>query len=206
MEKSDYLQQLSDIKNIIEKSTKFKALSGFSGILAGIYALVGAFLAYRIVKNSNSIIYYDLQNLVQSENLIKLLLLALTIFFASLFTGLYFSAQNAKKHQMNLWTPAAKKVLMNFGIPMLVGGIFAISVILKGYLTLISPICLLFYGLALLNAANYTFNETKILGYAILLIGCISLFTPGLGLYLWALGFGVFHIIYGVFMYNKYEK
>jgi hypothetical protein len=37
-------------------------------------------------------------------------------------------------------------------------------------------------------------------------LGSVSLFMPGHGLIFWALGFGVFHIIYGTSMYFKYEK
>ncbi len=206
METNEYLQQLTDIKAIIEKSTKFKALSGLSGVLAGLYALTGAFFAQSMVRHSTSVVYYDVLNLQFSADLLKLLALAMAILVLSIATGLYFSALHAKKNGARLWTPAAKRVLLNFSVPMAVGGIFIVSAIAKGYLDLVAPFCLSFYGLALLSASNYTFTETKYLGFVVLTLGCISLFFGGYGLYFWALGFGVFHIIYGAIMYNKYEK
>lgn len=206
MDKFDYLDQLAEIKKIIEKRTKFNALSGLSGVLAGVYALIGSVWAYRIITTSKSVIYYDIKDLLQTEGVIRLLLLASVILVLSVTTGLLFSYKNAKKSGQPLWTPAAVKVAVNFSIPMLIGALFLISVLMKGYLTLVSPICLLFYGLALLFAANYTFGEIRILGFLMLGIGCVALFFTGWGLYLWALGFGVLHIIYGLIMYLKYER
>lgn len=206
MDKFDYLDQLSEIKKIIEKRTKFNALSGLSGVLAGIYALVGSVWAYKIIKSSQSVIYNDIMELVSSEGVMKLILLASAILVLSITTGLYFSYINAKKSGSPLWTAAAVKVAVNFSIPMLVGAFFLIAVLMKGYLTLVSPVCLLFYGLALLFAANYTFTEIRFLGFLMLAIGVFALFFSGWGLYLWALGFGGLHIVYGLIMYFKYER
>jgi len=206
MDRNNYFQQITDIKDIIEKNTKFKALSGLSAILAGIYALIGVVIAKLIINRSESIIYLELKNLKFSSQLYKIILIALLVFICSLITGIYFSEKNAKKNNSKLWTPVAKRVFLNFSIPMLIGAIFCISVILKGYIDLISPICLLFYGLSLLNISYFTFSETKILGYSILFVGCLALFFSGFGLYLWALGFGVFHIVYGIYIHIKYEK
>lgn len=206
MDSNNYFQQITDIKDIIEKNTKFKALSGLSAILAGIYALIGVVIAKLLINRSESIIYLDLKNLEFSSQLYKIILIALLVFISSLITGIYFSEKNAKKHNSKLWTPVAKRVFLNFSVPMFIGAIFCIAVILKGYIDLISPICLLFYGLSLLNISYFTFSETKILGYSILFVGCLALFFVGFGLYLWALGFGVFHIVYGIYIHIKYEK
>jgi hypothetical protein len=206
MTNNDYLEHLADIKGIIEQRTKFRALSGLSGILAGIYALIGAFAAHRLIYNSPALLYRELQNHIYSPVAIKLLLLAGVVLASAVATGIYFSAKNSRKMGEKLWNPAAVKVAGNFLIPMVAGGIFVIAMLYQGHLTLISPACLLFYGLALINAANYTFSDVKTLGIAVLAIGCAALFSPGYGLYFWALGFGLMHILYGAIMYFKYEK
>ena len=45
-EKEEQLGHLSEIKNMMEKSSRFLSLSGLTGIFAGGYALVGAYLVY----------------------------------------------------------------------------------------------------------------------------------------------------------------
>jgi len=47
MENKSVHQNLESIRQLMERSVKFVSLSGLSGILAGIYALIGAVLAYR---------------------------------------------------------------------------------------------------------------------------------------------------------------
>jgi len=46
MEPKDYLKDISEIKQLMNKSSRFISLSGLSGILAGIYAIIGAAIAY----------------------------------------------------------------------------------------------------------------------------------------------------------------
>jgi hypothetical protein len=91
-------------------------------------------------------------------------------------------------------------------IPLMAGGLFCLAFLMRGDDFYVGPACLAFYGLALVNGGKYTLGEIRYLGYAELLLGCICLFFPGYGLYFWAAGFGVMHILYGIIMWNKYDK
>ena len=55
MESKDYLKDISEIKNMMNKSSRFISLSGLSGILAGVYALIGAAIAsiHSVVRPAN---------------------------------------------------------------------------------------------------------------------------------------------------------
>jgi len=75
-----------------------------------------------------------------------------------------------------------------------------------GYYELIAPCCLIFYGLALVNGSKYTLGEVKYLGYGQVVLGIMNLWLLGYGLYFWAAGFGILHIIYGTLMWWKYER
>jgi hypothetical protein len=70
----------------------------------------------------------------------------------------------------------------------------------------VAPACLIFYGLSLVNASKFTLTDVKYLGYSEVLLGLANMFFIGDGLYFWALGFGVLHIVYGAAMWMKYEK
>jgi hypothetical protein len=75
-----------------------------------------------------------------------------------------------------------------------------------GIFSLIAPGCLIFYGLALVNASKYTLKEVRYLGYGQMILGIINLWFIGYGIFFWAIGFGVLHILYGTMMWWKYEK
>ncbi len=208
-QEKDYLQDLSEIRSIMEKSTRFISLSGLSGVVAGISALIGATWGYFSIKNFKSQWTDDLSNetwnsmLLQLE--VKLLLIALTVLVVALFGGFYFTARKAKKHAQNLWSKSTLILLTNLFVPLIAGGVFCIAMYYHHSIVFIAPAMLIFYGLALVNCSKYTLNDIRYLGYLEIILGLTSLFFIGYGLYFWAFGFGILHIIYGISMYFKYE-
>ncbi len=202
MTSSDYLKDIKEIKNLMNKSSRFISLSGLSGIMAGIYALIGAWFARQEL-----IAVYD-KNAYHYTNSItmKLLLIAAVVLFLAVVTGIILTQRKARKNGEKMFDKAALKLLINFLIPLATGGIFTLILIQKGIIGLVAPTTLIFYGLACVNASKYTFGHVKFLGYANIILGLISTQYVGYGLYFWAIGFGIFHIIYGGLMYILLER
>ena len=190
----------------MSERSRFISLSGISGVLAGVYALIGAFIAYRIATTSNSVAYNDVQSGTMSPVLFKLLGLAALILLLSLATSYYFTRKKAKKNDERMWTAATKKALRKFLVPLVTGGIFTLILIWRGDLLLIAPATLIFYGLALYAASDHTVRDIATLGIAEICLGLVALFFTGKGIYFWAAGFGILHIIYGLIMYIKYDR
>jgi hypothetical protein len=90
--------------------------------------------------------------------------------------------------------------------PLSVGALFTLVLLQYQLIGLVAPAMLVFYGLACMNAAQYTLGTVKYLGLSCAIIGLINTQFIGYGLYFWAAGFGVCHIIYGAVMYYKYDK
>ena len=203
---TDYLQDLATIRGIMEKRTKFISLSGLSGILAGIYALIGAFMAYRIIYFSDTVIYKSFVNGQLTDEIIKLLGIAIGVLLLASMTGLFLSLKKAKRLEQKFWNPSAIRMIIGFAVPVVTGGIFVLLMIWKGYLGLVAPALLIFYGMGLHAAGNYTFSDVKTLGILQIGLGLIAAFYPGYSLLIWAIGFGGLHILYGSIMYFKYER
>jgi hypothetical protein len=202
----EYEKDLASIRNIMERTAKFISLSGLSGVMAGVYALIGAGAAYAIVQYPVSPFRYRIYSATEPGTLWKLLLIAGLVLAASISTGLYLSAKKARKHGLELWTGASKKLLINLSIPLITGGLFILIVLYNGHYGLAAPASLIFYGLALIQASSNTYDEIRYLGFSEIVLGLVSALLPGYGLQFWAVGFGVLHIVYGVIMYNKYDK
>lgn len=197
-EKPNYEKDLAAIRNIMERSSKFISLSGLAGVMAGFYALGASAWAYHKI-------YSDELSIIGQTELINFILVALLTLFASLATGLYFSHRKARKAGSQIWNATSRHLLLSISIPLGAGGAFALICLMHGYVGLIAPICLLFYGLALLQASKNLFEEIRYLGYSEVLLGILSAIFISYGLLFWAIGFGVLHIVYGVLMYRKYE-
>jgi len=205
MSEKDYLQDLSEIKNIMNRSTRFMSLSGLSGIMAGIYALIGAFLAKQLLTNY---LNYDYTRNSVNPNIIeiKLIGIALLVALFSVITAYILTKKKASKDGQTIWNNTTKRLLFHFFIPLAAGGIFSLTMLNQGFYGFVAPATLIFYGLAVVNASNFTFSNVKYLGIAEIILGLISMNYIGYGLYFWAVGFGVFHIIYGTIMFLKEKR
>ncbi|MES2780523.1 MAG: hypothetical protein V4651_11555 [Bacteroidota bacterium] len=203
---TDIENDIASIKEIMERSSRFISLSGLSGILAGIYGLIGAAIAYYLIYYPNSPFGYRFYYVNESDIVIKLFVTAVGILGASLLTGFLLSQQKARKQQLSYWNASSKRFLINFSIPLISGGIFIACLIVRGYFGIAAPACLLFYGLALINGSSYTLGDIRYLGLIEIGLGILCSLFPGYGLIFWAVGFGLMHIIYGTLMYNKYDK
>ncbi|WP_396176200.1 hypothetical protein [Flavobacterium sp.] len=206
MEQKDYLKDIQDIKQMMSKSSQFLSLSGISGILAGIYALIGAWMAYKTIYFDTSTMGAYKNLVISEEAVIRLLVIAATVAVLSLATGIVLSIRKAKINNETFWNSTARRLVINFLIPLATGGFFILFLIEKEMLGLIAPLTLIFYGLACVNASKYTLGGVRYLGLTFIVLGLLSTWFLGYGLLFWALGFGVSHILYGAIMYFKYEK
>lgn len=206
MEKErDYIRDLTEIRSMMERSTKFLSLSGWAGIMAGIYALAGAYIAFSFLNFHTEELFYRPSK--SSPFIIsEVILLAITILILALATAVFLSYKSAGKRGEKLWNPTARQLLISMAAPLIAGGLLILIMITKGLIGLIVPLSLLFYGLALFNAGRYTYKEVKMLGFIQIGLGLVSSYFIEYGLLLWALGFGVIHIVYGLYMNYKYEK
>ena len=213
----DHQQDLQHIKQMMERSSRFISLSGLSGIAAGICALVGAYFARNIIANSSGRELLELDNNLHSATSSgkitivefmgnSLLHIALFTFIAAFTLSFLFTYLRSKKTNTPVWGSTSKRLFINVMIPLVAGGIYLFKLIQNENYGLIAPGCLIFYGLALVNASKYTLGEVRYLGYLQILLGVTSLWYIGYGLYFWAMGFGILHIVYGVYMWNKYER
>jgi hypothetical protein len=202
---SKHQEDLSHIRSMMERSSRFISLSGLSGIFAGISAIVGAIFAFYFL-HEDGISYLDNNHKIFSRDLIvSLFFVASLVLFFAIFFGIFFTIRKSKKYNLPIWTSATQNMLLNLAIPLFVGLVFCIALLYYGIFGFIAPVTLIFYGLALINAEKYTLSDIKYLGYCELALGCISLFYLGRGLIFWVVGFGFLHVIYGIIMYRKHK-
>ena len=205
MEKSKYLEDISEIKNIMNRSSRFISLSGMSGILAGMFALVGAYLAYMIVYESPNPNVIGSDIILSTEQIFDLTILGISVMILALISGVLLSMRKAKKNGEKIWDTSSQRLIINFLIPLSTGAIVCLIMIQKGLIIYVAPLTLLFYGLSCVHASKYTIGGVRYLGITVILIGLIATYFTGYGLLFWAIGFGLCHIIYGALMYFKYE-
>jgi hypothetical protein len=207
--KTDYSEDLKTIKKIMEESSRFLSLSGLSGLFAGFLAVVGGSIAHFGIMKNKILFTGKSPSMPSIEEIssikIQLMVIAILVLFFALAGAFYFSFRKARDKGQKIWTPVSKRLLLNLCIPLIAGAFFILILYLAAQWLLIVPAMLIFYGLALISAGKFTYNEVFYLGLAELLTGFLSAIFQEFTVLFWILGFGFLHIAYGLFMYRKYE-
>ena len=195
-QKEQYVNEIKAIRQMMEQSSRFLSLSGLSGILIGLYALVGAYYAYRLTEG-----------LVVSELVVKKLVYsAVIVLLISIFTVIVLTYRKTKADGHKIWNKGTKLLIQNLLVPLITGGILSAIFILKGYYGALASLLLIFYGMALVNSSKYTRQEIYYMGLLQIALGILAALLPAYSIILWALGFGVVHIFYGAIMHFRYDK
>ena len=202
-EQQDYIRDLTEIRSMMERSSKFLSLSGLALLIAGIYGLAAAFIAYKLFSfNAPEVIGGTLQ----SAQVLKLIVVAIVVLGLALGTALLLSYRKSVKRGEKFWNPTSRQLAMNMAVPLVTGGLLSLILIQDGLMGLVPPFTLLFYGIAMFNASKFTYEELKSLGLIQIVLGLISSYFVEYGLLIWAIGFGVVNIIYGIYIHYRYER
>ncbi|UFH57391.1 hypothetical protein [Spirosoma sp. KNUC1025] len=210
-ESREHLQTLTEIRSLMERSSKFLSLSGLSGVSAGLIALAGAAVVYMRRQTDWFSAISDAQLYVADPTnhlAIKqfLVTVAVVVLVLALLSGSYFTIRKARRQGLSVWNTSSKRLLGAIAVPLAAGGVFCLALLHYNLIWLALPATLIFYGLALLNGSKYTLRDVESLAYCEIALGLLSLFWPGYNLLTWSIGFGVLHIVYGMAMYYKYER
>ncbi|RZK49734.1 MAG: hypothetical protein EOO99_05125 [Pedobacter sp.] len=196
MEK-DYLKDISEIRNMMERSSKFFSISGWSGVLAGLYSIIGAWLIYTYYQFNPS----QVQGLhPDSMWNMDILYIAIGVLVLAMFTALVLSLKKAHKQGQSIWNGTSKRMLRQMLVPLVAGGCFALLSLHYQLFGLMAPITLIFYGIALVNASLFTYPAIRFLGYVQIILGLVATWQIQLGILCWVIGFGLFHIIIGIYL------
>ena len=189
-QEKEHLQAIQEIKTMMERSTRFSSISGKAGIVVGILAVI-VFAGIH---------WFDVTSVTYMfVVMVGTLVVALSI-------GLYLSIAKAKNEGTAIFDTTAKRFLVQFFIPLFVGGILCLIFACQNQIGYIPAMMLIFYGFALVHASKFSLDTIKNLGYLEIVAGLIAATFTQYGMWCWVFGFGVLHIIYGFIIYTKYEK
>lgn len=195
----DFLSDIAEIRSMMERSSKFLSLSGWAGVMAGIYGIVGAYIAHTYLK-------FKPDDEVQQATNSDIIVLGAVMVVLAIGTAAFLSYKRAQKRNEKVWNKTSKRLMEQLMVPLIAGGLIVLLAILKGYYDLLASLTLVFYGIAMFSAGAYTFKEVRILGVIQVVLGLLAGLFTSYGLLFWALGFGFLNLLYGIYIYIKYER
>jgi hypothetical protein len=206
MKKHDeQLAAIEEMRNLMDRATRFRSISGLSAMVAGLLAII----CVAFVSQFTGIRFFEAEafdRMLQGDAAREVQLSFFFLLITSIGFGIYLAARNAHAKGQDAWDSAAKRLAFHMAIPLVAGGIFSILISQQGLAGLVPPITLLFYGLALFNGSHYTLDAVRILGIGQILLGLLATTFVAFGLVIWVIGFGVFNLIFGLYIYFNYER
>lgn len=199
MESENYLKDISEIKNLMNKSSQFISLSGLSGAFAGIYAIIGAayfYITTRSIKISD----------FETKDIDKATIIFILFVILSTLTTIIFTSIRAKSLDEKSWDVKTKNLVQAFFTPILIGLVFVLILYFNNEYNYLLALLLVFYGIGLLNAGFTTNNLVKPLGYIQVTFGLICAIKYDYTFWFFAIGFGIVHLVYGSIVYFKIDK
>ena len=186
-------ENLRVIRELMERSTKYSTFSGLSGILAGLYSIVGCIVTSLLPAASTDAPAFRIPFLVTWS----------LVIFCAVATDALLMKRRAARVGKRIVSRLGKQMIYAAGPGLGTGALLTLWLARHNLITSVYPVWMLCYGIAVCAVGQFSQREVKTLGVAFLLTGTLCLLVPGLGLGLMALAFGGFHIAYALVISRK---
>lgn len=207
MNENNPVDSLNEIKSMMQRSSKFTSISGWSGVWVGIVGMISAFIAYLLILQDALQINYrgSLAPILVKNLEIKLFILGIITLVVACVGGFFFMTKKSTKDGVKFINPVTKRILRKFLFVLVVGGLMSLIFINNFSFAYVAPATLLFYGLALYTVERDTIVEIKYLALCEIMLGLLAFYFIFNGLLFWFVGFGLLHLIFGIWMVRKYD-
>ena len=179
----DALEHLEVIRETLERSTAFTAVSGWGYVGMGATALLASYVALR-------------QPTIEAWLAVWLgeALVAVTI----ALVAMHGKASRLKTPILSL---PGRRLFVGLLPALFAGGVMTLALVRSGDTRQISGVWLLLYGVAVMQAGAFSVRTIPVMGAVFILIGAIALPLP----WFWAnvmlaVGFGLVHIAFGYYI------
>lgn len=181
------MDNLRYIRETMERSQSFTAVSGVGGVLMGLVALVAAVVA-GYAPSTTAWIW-----LWMGASSLALAVAGVTI------------SRKARSAGPPLLEGAGRKFIWNVTPPLLVGALLTLALTRAGATGLLPGVWLLLYGTGVVAGGAFSVRVVPIMGLAFMVLGALALFLPpGWENLVMATGFGGLHIVFGIVIWRKY--
>jgi hypothetical protein len=181
------MDNLTFIRQTMERATAFTAVPGWGGVGMGAIALAAAAIAHT--------------RLTPAEWLATWLgssVLALTL-------GGWTMAAKARRAGTVVFSYSGRRFVLSYVPPLLVGALLTGALVRAGLYQALPGTWLLLYGTGVVTGGAFSVRVVPLMGLCFMALGAVALFgPPGWGNLFMAAGFGALHIVFGLIIARRY--
>jgi hypothetical protein len=181
------IEDLRYIRDTMERSAAFTAVSGWGQVLLGFTALAAAWLAAQQASP------FAWLRVWLSEGL-----LAVAI-------GLLACTWKANRRGLPLFSGPARKVALSLAPPLVAGAFLTFLLFRAGLQSALPATWLLLYGAGIMTGGAFSVQIVPVMGLCFMLLGGLTVLGPAsLGNWFLAAGFGGLHILFGFLIARRH--
>ena len=181
------MDNLSFIRQTMERATAFTAVPGWGGVGMGVLALAAAGVAETRLTPTEWLVTW----LVTSA-------LGLTL-------GGWTMAAKARRAGTTVFSYSGRRFVLSYVPPLLVGALLTGVLVRAGLWTALPGTWLLLYGTGVVTGGAFSVRVVPLMGLCFMVLGAVALFGPAAwGNLLMAAGFGALHIVFGLIIARRY--
>jgi hypothetical protein len=187
-------ENLRLIREVMERSTKHSSLSGRSGLLVGLWAILGVG-ATRYLRQ-HSVAPFN----IGPSIVIKLAAIWLVVLIASAATDYILNKRVAPTVGKFIFSVLGARIAQAAVPAFAVGLVLTFYLLAHGMIFYVWGYWMLCYGLAICSVGLFSVRPVSFLGGAFIVAGALTLFLPPSdGLWMMTATFGGFHMCYGLY-------
>ncbi len=192
-------EHLRVIRQTMDRSTKYSTLSGLSGVLIGLTAIAGVAVTAGIIDHKMTFHQPD-RSVQPLLGLVWLVVLALAVSIEFVC-----NKRRAARIGKRVASPLGAHIVVAALPSFIAAAVLTAFFYLNNLFSSVWGIWMLCYGLAICAVGLFSVRQVTYLGAAFVLAGAVTLLLPNhFHLYMMALTFGGFHILYGILMARKH--
>jgi hypothetical protein len=181
------MDNLRFIRETMERAGSFTAVPGWGGVAMGVSALGAAAIASRQSTLEHWLATWLL------EAVFAMLLAVLAI------------KRKANAAKGPLLSAPARRFVLSFAPPLLVGGLMTAVLYRAGLPAAIPGAWLLLYGTGVVTGGAFSVRVVPVMGLCFMSLGAVALFCPlTWGTPFLAVGFGGLHVVFGIIIARRY--
>ena len=178
-------EALAYIRQTMESASSFTALSGWGLVSVGVVGLAAAFLAWRTGVPEK-----------------------LSVWLPAAILGVICAgvanASKARRLEMPLWSGSFRKVAWVMTPVLAAGALLTMALVDASARYLLPGTWLALYGAGVTAGGTFSLRAVRWMGLALLVMGGLALWMPEQGIVFLAAGFGVMHILFGIYLVAKH--
>ncbi len=180
------MDNLSFIRQTMERATAFTAVPGWGGVIMGCVALVAAAVS-------------------RGQQGAEWLATWLGAAIVALSIGGWAMHRKARSGGTTVFSYSGRRFVLSYVPPIAVGALLTVVLVRAGFYTILPGTWLLLYGTGVVTGGAFSVRVVPLMGICFMALGTLALLGPhAWGNALLVAGFGFLHIVFGLIIARRY--